>query len=116
MIPYYIQHAYPIDNMRDNNIDTENGCVENEKINETIINSIIEFMNNYCCEETGHNLQITSYIDFCEKFWKNGDYIISGWYFIFNVYYFEDKWIEWDVEKYQDLIYFAYLNKYIKEK
>jgi hypothetical protein len=40
MISYYIQYAYPIDNMRDNNIDTENGCVENEKINETIINPL----------------------------------------------------------------------------
>ena len=36
-------------------------------------------------------------MDFCEKYWKNGDYIISGWYFIFKVYYFEDKWIECDL-------------------
>lgn len=109
MIPYYIQCAYPIDDMRDNNIDTKNGCVENEKINETIINSIIEFMNDLCCEEIGNNWQITSYKDFCEKFWKNGGYIISGWYFIFTVYYFEeDKWIDWDVERYQDLIYLIY--------
>ena len=67
--------------MRDNNIDIEHGCVENEKINETIINSIIEFINDFCYEETGHNWQITSYRDFFGKFWSNGEYIIRGWYF-----------------------------------
>ena len=114
MVPYYIQDAFPVDDMRDNNIYTVNGCVENEKLNETIINIIIEFINDFCCRDINNNIIITSYKDFCEKFWNNGEYIIRGWYYIFNVYYFEDKWIEWDVEKYQELIYIEYVNKYLK--
>lgn len=114
MIPYCIQRAFPCDDIRDNNIETEYGCVEKEKLNETIMNFIIEFMNDFCCQETGHNIKITSYEDFCEKYWNIGVFIVRGWYFIFHIYYFEDKWIEWDVEKYHPLIYIEYVDKYIK--
>lgn len=114
MVPYYIQHAIPTDDIRDNNIDTEHGYVEKENLNKTIINTIIEFMNDFCCEEIGHNIKIISYEDFCEKYWDIGVYIVRGWYFIFSVYYFEEnKWIEWDVEKYQELIYNEYVNRFI---
>lgn len=113
MIPYCIQYAIPTDDIRDNNIHTEYGYVEKEKLTQRFIQIIIEFMNDFCCEEIGHNIKITSYKDFCEQYWNIGVFIVRGWYFIFNVYYFEEEWIEWNVENYQDQIYNEYVNKYI---
>ena len=105
-IPYSIQRAYPSDDIRDSNTYTNYYCIEKEKLKETIINTIIEFVYEFCCEDIGHNIQITSYNDFCDKFWE--PFMVRGWYYIFKVYYFEDKWIEWDVEEYQEQIYLAY--------
>jgi hypothetical protein len=110
MIPYYVQNAFPNDDMRNSNIHIEHGCIEREKLNEKIISIIIEFMNDFCCEDSGHDIKITSYKDFCEKFWEIAEYKISGWYYVFNICYFEDKWIEWDIEKYQHQIYNEYLH------
>ena len=70
MIPYSIQYVYPSDDIRDNNIYTTYDSIEKNKLDETIINIIIEFIYDFCSEKIGHNIQITSYKDFCNKFWK----------------------------------------------
>jgi hypothetical protein len=112
MIPYYIQNVYPSDDMRDNNIQTKCDYIEKNKLNETIINFIVEFIYDFCNEKTGNNIQITSYKDFCDKFWKKHEYMVREWYYIFRVDYFENVWTEWNVEEYQEQIYLAYVNKY----
>ena len=38
---------------------------------------------------------------------------MRGWYHIFRVYYFENEWVEWNIDEYSEQIYFAYVNKYI---
>lgn len=113
MIPYYVQHAYQTNDIRDNNIITTDGCSEKDKLNEKIINEIIKFMYEFCSEDIGHNIQISSYIDFCDNFWNIAECMIREWYYIFRIYYFEDKWIEWNIEEYQKQIYKEYMNKYI---
>lgn len=113
MIPYYIQHVYSSSDIQDNNIITTPCCIEKDKLHETITNILIHFMYDFCSEDIGHNIHISSYKDFCDYFWNNAECMIREWYYIFRIYYFEDKWIEWSIEEYQDQIYLAYKNKYI---
>ena len=112
MIPYYIQHAYQSDDIRDNNISTTHNYIEKNKLNETIINEIINFMYEFCSKDIGHNIQFSSYEDFCDSYWNESGCMIRGWYYIFSIYYFEGKWIEWNIEEYQEHIYLSYINKY----
>jgi hypothetical protein len=41
MIPYSIQHVYPNDDIRINNIFTTLDCIEKNKLNETFINIVV---------------------------------------------------------------------------
>jgi len=111
MIPYFIQHANPSDDMRDNNIYIMYGSSEKDKMNEKIISDIINIMDEFCSED-GFNMKIISYDDFCDQYWKNSAVVISGWHFIFSVYYFENEWVEWNVEKYKEDIYNSYVNTF----
>ena len=112
MIPYYIQRAYQSNDIRDNNIITTDGCCEKEQLNNTIVNEIIQFMYEFCSEDIGYNIQVSSYEDFCDHFWNEAGCMIREWYYIFKIYYFEDKWMEWNIEEYQEQIYLAYTHKY----
>jgi len=114
MIPYCIQHVYPSDDVRVNNIFTTFYCVEKNKLDETVINIIIQFIDEFCSSDYGHSLQIKSYEDFCNKFWEIADCIVDGWYYIFDISYFENTWKKWNIEEYKDQIYIAYVNKYTK--
>lgn len=114
MIPYVIECANPSDDMRYSNIDTIYDSCEKDKLDETIIKYIINYMHEYCSADYGHNLEITSYNDFCEKYWNIKEYIIKDWYIIFNVMYFENKWIQWDVNEHIKQIYITYVNTYKK--
>ena len=111
MIPYSIQHVSPNHDIRHGNIYTLYDSVEIDRLNETIISYIIEFIDDFCSETTEQYIQITSYKDFCYKFWRKTEFIIKEWYSIFRVYYFKNEWIEWNLEEYQEDIYNAYVKK-----
>jgi len=114
MIPYSIQHAQPTHDVRDNNIVAIYDSSERRNMNEQIIRYIINVMYEFCCEEYGHGIKITSYDDFCDKYWKINEIRIRGWNNIFNIHYFEKKWIEWNVEDYKEDIYNEYVKNYTK--
>jgi hypothetical protein len=112
MIPYTIQFANPSEDSRVDNIDTTHGCSEKDNLFENIIDYIINIMYEFCSEEYGHNFKITSYDDFCHEYWQQHVVIIEGWYYVFNVKYFENGWIEWDAQHHKDEIFASYKNKY----
>lgn len=112
MIPYFIQQANSSDDTRCNNIYTTYNCSEKDTINEHIIHYIINIMYEFCSDKYGHNIKITSYDDFCNKYWKIKGNIIDGWYSIFRIYYFENNWIEWNIEDHKEQIYISYINNY----
>lgn len=113
MIPYIIEYAYPTDDVRDRNVDVTYECSEKDKLDETIIKSIINVIYEFCSEQYGHNIEITSYDDFVTKYWKIREIILRDMYTIFTVYYFDNnlnKWIEWSVEENKERIYISYKN------
>lgn len=111
MIPYSIQHVSPNHDIRHDNIYTIYDSIENNILNETIISYIVDFIHDFCNETTDHPIQITSYKNFCYKFWRKTEFIVKEWYSIFRVYYFENEWIEWNLEEFQENIYNAYVKK-----
>ena len=111
MIPYVIEQSNPSDDVRESNIDTHYYSSEKEDLHEHIINNIIHIMYEFCSEEYGHNIKITSYFDFCEQYWKIKE-IGLGNYYVFYIKYFENDWKCWNVEDYQEYIYNSYVNKF----
>ena len=119
MIPYIIQQAITKEDIRDENIYTGTYiCEDDNELEKSIINTIIEDMSEFLIDHGGDaNFQIKSYDDFIEKYWQHYNPIIKGWYEIFNVRYFDyatKKWIKWDVDNYgnQQKIYNAYVSKF----
>lgn len=107
MIPYVIQYATPSDDIRIENIETIYDSGEKEKMNEKIIEYIINIMYDWCGE-----CNIKSYNDFCDMYWKimqNEAAVIWGWANVFRVSYFENEWLEWNIEEHQEEIYIAYV-------
>jgi len=111
MIPYVIEHSNPSDDIDERNIDTSYYSSEKDKFNENIINSIIEIMYKFCSEEYGDGMKITSYDDFCYKYWEKME-IKMGNFHVFYIKYFENDWKEWNVEDYKEEIYISYVTKF----
>jgi len=59
MIPYVIERSIPSDNIVKRNIETSYYSSEKDKLNETIITSLVEIMYDFCSEEYGHGMKIT---------------------------------------------------------
>ena len=113
MISYVIQQARPSDDCRDNNIVSEFSSCDKAKLDEEIINYIIQVMYEFCSKEYGHGIQITSYDDFCDNYWKNSGFEIRYWCNIFRVKYYENnQWLTWKVDDFKEKIYNTYVNKY----
>lgn len=110
MIPYVIEQVRPSDCLNDCNIITSYYSSEKEKLNENIINNIIDNMYEFCSDEYGHGIKIISYDDFCEQYWKIKQNKMDTFY-IYYVYYFENEWKHWNVEDYKEDIYVSYVNK-----
>ena len=81
------------------------------KLNENIIISIIEIMHEFCSEEYGHGIKITSYDDFCYQYWKIKEIKMANFY-IFYIKYFENDWKDWNVEDHKEMIFHSYVNKF----
>lgn len=112
MIPYYIKEAHPNDCVRSPNIITQHGYTEKQYLHDEIIRRIIEVMYEFCSKEYGHGINILSYDDYCEQYWKIAGYNIHGRYYVFDVYYFDKEWIKWDIGTHKKEIYNAYVKKY----
>jgi hypothetical protein len=111
MIPYVIEHSYPSDDINEHNIDTSYHSSEKDKLNETIIYSLIEIMYQFCSEEYGNGIKITSYDNFCYQYWKKMEIKMDNFY-VFYIKYFENDWKEWNVEDYKEEIYISYVSKF----
>jgi hypothetical protein len=111
MIPYVIEQSNPSDDIRVPNIDTHYYSSEKDKLNENIINNIIQIMYEFCSDKYGYGIKITSYHDFCDKYWKIKEIGLENFY-IFYVKYFENDWKkDWIVEEHKEEIYNSYINK-----
>jgi len=97
MIPYVIEHSNSSDDIRNSNIYTSYYSSEKEKLHENIISNIIEIMYDFCSEEYGHGITISSYDDFCYQYWKIKEITLDNFY-VFRVNYFENGWKDWNVE------------------
>ena len=117
IIPYVIEHSYPSDDIDERNIDTSYYSSEKDKLNETIISSLIEIMYQFCNEEYGNNMKITSYDDFCYQYLKKMEIKMDNFH-VFYIKYFtplqrcKNEWKEWNVEDYKEKIYISYVNKF----
>jgi hypothetical protein len=114
MIPYIIKQARPAYYTDYDNVIVNFGSTSHiENLDKVIIDYIVDEMYSFCSEEYGHNINITSYSDFCEKYWEMLKIKLKYWDSVFEVYYFENKWIDWDITAYQDKILSAYMEKLI---
>ncbi len=117
MIPYVIQQSRPNEDCRDNNIVSDFSSCDIAKLDEEIINYIIQVMYEFCSEKYGHGIKISSYDDFCEQYWNISGLQIRYWYEVFNVTYFKNnKWISWNIDEHKEEIYNQYVNKYQTNK
>jgi len=113
MIPYFIQRAVPNDDIRNENINITTGCSEKQTLKKDIITSITTNMYEFCSEQYGYDIRITSYYNFCNQFWEIAGYKLAYWQQIYRVFYFENnEWIEWDVLENADEIYGFYAESY----
>ena len=116
MIPYTISRILP------NSAYNENVSIccylVSANINELINNAItyiIEYMYEFCSKEYGYDIDITSYYDFCEKWWNKQECKMDNFY-IFEVNYFDNNiWNILNIKDYNDKIYEKYI-KYVIDK
>ena len=111
MIPYVIVQSNPSDDIDERNIDTYYFSSEKDKLNENIINNLIEIMYEFCSEEYGNGIKIKSYDDFCNQYWKIMEIKMENFY-VFYIKYFENDWKDWNVKDYKEEIYNSYVSKF----
>jgi hypothetical protein len=129
MIPYVIKQATPCHYYLYQNIESFFASSEKDEMNEHIIKYIINIMHKWYNEAMEYyeyqcDVSITSYNVFCEHYWSQVDVhkweneelyapMMRDWKNVFRVYYFENEWIEWNIEDYKEQIYISYINNYI---
>jgi hypothetical protein len=118
MIPYVILLACPNGPYTNfSNIDVSYYfCKEKDELQINILNEIVEFMYEFCSIEYGYGITITSYSDFCDKWWKKKENRIDD-VDIFEIKYFENgEWKEWKTNDYEEEIFNHYKCKVNKTK
>jgi len=121
MIPYIIQYATPQEDIRSPNVNT--GCYvceDDHNINEHIIATIIEDMNEFLAEKLENSVKIESYHDFIKAYDNYYNFRVKCYWEIYNVRYFDvntNRWVDWDIEngENQSKIYNAYKEKYYQQ-
>ena len=111
MIPYTLLQANPQgDYSNYANVHTSHHTSENRiTLHNSLICYIVEFIYEFCSKEYGHNIDITSYDDFCEKWWDKQDQELIN-VPIFEIHYFEkDEWKEWKTYDNEKEIYEGYM-------
>jgi len=113
-IPYYIQRVRPNNDVRYNNIiNIAKHSAKKVNLDEDIIDFIVVDMYDFCSDIYGYGIQISSYEDFCNKYWELQDCQIQGWLHIYQVYYFENNvWMQWNIEDKFSKIYEKYVERF----
>ena len=117
MLPYILSQANPQGAYSNYaNVHTSHHTSENRiTLHNSLICYIVEFMYEFCSKKYGHDIDITSYNNFCEKWWSRQDRELIN-IPIFEIHYFEkDEWKEWKIEDYKNEIYDEYTKK-VNEK
>ena len=111
MIPYVLSQANPQgDYSNYPNVHTSyHVCKNRGTLHSSLLCCIVEFMYEFCSKKYGYNIDITSYDDFCEKWWDKKDQELIN-VPIFEIHYYEnDEWKEWKTDVYKNEIYEAYM-------
>lgn len=116
MIPYTISYLLPSSTYTESeNISVSYLVGENRnEIIQNVIKDVVEYMYEFCSKEYGYGLDVASYYDFCEKWWKEQECKMENFY-IFEVHYFDNDdncWNKLEIKDYEDEIYDAYIKKY----
>ena len=118
MIPYVLSQANPQgDYSNYPNVHTSvHDCKTQGELHRTLVCYIAEFMYEFCSKKYGHDIDITSYDDFCEKWWdKQAQELINVP--IFEIHYFEnDEWKEWKTYDNEKEIYEGYMKMVASKK
>ena len=111
MLPYTLLQANPQGSYSNYpNVHTSVHVCENRGIlHSSLVCYIAEFMYEFCSKKYGHDIDITSYDDFCEKWWDKQDQELIN-VPIFEIHYFEkDEWKEWKTYDNEKEIYEGYM-------
>lgn len=110
-----LELARPSDDQRDCNVITSyHHSSEKKKLTETVISNLIDVMYEFCSEEYGHGIEIASFDDFCHQYWERKQRQLENCP-VFSIHYFDfekGEWKCWNVEKFKNTIYIAYVHKY----
>ena len=106
MIPYVLSQANPQGDYP--NVHTSyHDCKTHAEFHSSLVCYIVEFMYEFCSKKYGHGITITSYDDFCDKWWSRQDRQLIN-VPIFEIHYFEnDEWKEW--KTYDNELYEGYM-------
>ncbi len=106
--PYVIEQAINNGAYTDQaNIFNTYGSIELNKLHQTFIDEIVSFMTEFCSD---HKINVTSYDDFCKKFYCINGRICDRPLFIMH-YFIDGEWKTWEPELYDSEIYNAYAVK-----
>ena len=111
MIPYVLSQANPQgDYSNYPNVHTSyHDCKTQGELHRTLVCYIAEFMYEFCSKKYGHDIDIISYDDFCDKWWSKQDRELIN-IPIFEIHYFEkDEWKEWKTYDNEKEIYEGYM-------
>ena len=115
MIQFTITSVYPSNTYTTTkNAYTDHLVSSNkEDLEKNIIDIIVEFMYEFCSKEYGHNITITSYDDFCEKWWEYQECFMYLHKDIFEIKYFENEmWKDFQLDiDFKNKIYHTFLEK-----
>ena len=95
LVPFVIEYAMPNGAYTDqSNIATEYHCIEKDLLHQTFIAKIVDVMYEFCSD---YGIEINSYDDFCEKYYKEKGRLSDAVFCIIR-YYLEDEWHVWEPE------------------
>ena len=118
MIPYVLSQANPQGAYSNYpNVHTSyHDCKTQGEFHRTLVCYIVEFMYEFCSKKYGHDINITSDDDFCEKWWDKQDQELIN-VPIFEIHYFEkDEWKEWKTYDNEKEIYEGYMKMVASKK
>lgn len=118
MLPYILSQANPQGAYSNYaNVHTSVHVCENRvTLHSSFLCYIAEFMFEFCSKQYGHDIDITSYDDFCEKWWDRQDSELIN-VPIFEIHYFEkDEWKEWKTYDNEKEIYEGYMKMVASKK
>lgn len=105
IVPYVTEYAVSNGCYTDQaNIYTEYGSCEKDQLHKTFIDSIVTNMVDFC---EGHDIEISSYEDFCCKYYKEIGKVCDRPIFI-KRYFIDGEWHEWKPWMYDSDIVASY--------